>query len=149
MKAVPESLETWLKYFAQAVRDRDFDAGKKLFFAGSISFGTVCQRSENLDELITNQWQIVWPNTRDFDFEYDSARAIVTETTATVITGWQSTGFDREQIPQQRQGRATIVFQKYAGNWLAIHSHFSINPTFIHDPVIWHGTASRSDRQLL
>jgi ketosteroid isomerase-like protein len=144
MKAVPEFLENWLKFFSRSVRDQDFEAGKKLFHISSVSFGTVCPRSENLDELIARQWQVVWPNTQDFDFEYASAQATVSAGMAVVCTGWRSTGFDKNLDPVSRQGRATIVLQKFAGNdWLAIHSHFSLNPTQPHDPVLWHTAASR------
>jgi ketosteroid isomerase-like protein len=144
MKAVPKLLENWLKFFSRSVRDQDFAAGKKLFHMDSVSFGTVCPRSENLDELIARQWQVVWPNTQGFDFEYSSARATVATDMAVVCAGWQSTGFDKNLNPISRRGRATIVLQKFAGKgWLAVHSHFSINPTQPHDPVFWHTVASR------
>jgi ketosteroid isomerase-like protein len=144
MKGVPEFLQDWLRLFAQSVRNQDFNAGKKLFHADSISFGTVCSRSENLDELVSQQWQIVWPNTEGFDFEYASARATVAADLAVACVGWQSTGFDKNLSPVSRQGRATIVLQKFTGDdWLAIHSHFSLNPTQLHDPVLWHTVATQ------
>lgn len=144
MKAVPDFLENWLRLFAQSVRDQDFDTGRKLFQADSVSFGTVCRRSENIDDLISRQWQVVWPNTQGFDFEYDSARATVNGSTAIILAGWQSTGFDKNQIPFQRRGRATLALQKSTDRWLAIHSHFSINPTLTHDPILCHEKTPQS-----
>jgi ketosteroid isomerase-like protein len=135
MKAVPDFLENWLRLFARSVRNQDMIAGKKLFQAKAISFGTVCPRSESLDELVSRQWQVVWPNTRDFDFEYDTARAIADENLAVLIAGWKSTGFGSADRMFSRSGRATIVLGKTAAGWQAVHSHFSIKPTHAHDPI--------------
>ena len=107
MQGVSDFLENWLRLFAAAVRARDFASGRKMFDGGVISFGTVCFRVENLDELALQQWRLIWLNTTDFDFEYDSARAAVDENLATVIATWKSTGYDREQMPHERRGRAS------------------------------------------
>ncbi len=128
MRAVPDFLESWLRLFAVAVRARDFASGRKMFDDGVISFGTVCFSAENLDALAQQQWRLIWLNTTDFDFEYDSARAVVDERLAIVIATWQSTGHDREQKPYERRGRATIVLRKDGAGWRAIHTHFSLAP---------------------
>jgi ketosteroid isomerase-like protein len=138
MQRIPDFLENWLKDFSAAVRRRDYVSGKNLFAGGADSFGTVCARAENLEELIARQWRQVWPKTKDFDFEYDAARAVVTDKLVTIFTGWRSTGFDPDQNPVERCGRATIVLQRSAAGWQAVHTHFSINPHHDHDPVFRH-----------
>jgi ketosteroid isomerase-like protein len=141
MQAVPDFLEKWLKDFSEAVRKRDFASGENLFEDGTVSFGTVCFRAENLDELVARQWRRVWPRTADFDFDYASARAIVTGDSATVVTGWRSSGFDHDGNSVERSGRATIVLQKSAAGWKAIHTHFSISPQPDHDPLFRHAAS--------
>lgn len=143
MQDVPRHLERWLRCFARAVRERDFAAGKKLFDDGVTSFGTVCFRMENLEELAAHQWGIVWSRTADFDFEYATARAALDEKLAAVIAEWRSTGFDAAQKPFPRRGRATIVLRKTLPGWRAIHTHFSIEPTAadIHGPILRHPRA--------
>ena len=128
MQHVPDFSKNWLRHFAAAVRARDFASGGKMFDGDVISFGTVCFRVENLDELAQQQWRLIWLNTTDFDFEYDSARAVVDENLAAVIATWKSTGYDRKQKPFERRGRATIVLRKGRSGWKAIHTHFSLSP---------------------
>jgi ketosteroid isomerase-like protein len=135
VKAAPEALKGWLKLFAQAVRERDLVSGRKLFDRQVISFGTVCFRAESLDELVCQQWEIVWPDTRNFDFEYDSARALVEGRIAVLIAQWQSTGFNGHQTSISRHGRATIALRRTARTWKAMHTHFSVDP-FQNDPVL-------------
>jgi len=128
MKTLPKPLKNWLRKFSGAVRRRDFATGEILFADGVISFGTVCFRTENLGELSTRQWRKVWPRTKDFEFDYKSARAIVAADLAAVLANWRSTGFDRDKIPFGRRGRATIVLRKCAAGWKATHTHFSLKP---------------------
>jgi ketosteroid isomerase-like protein len=135
VKVASESLKDWLRLFSRAVRERNLMSGKKLFQRQVVSFGTACFRAGNLDELVRRQWKIVWPDTRNFDFEYDSAQAIVEGKTAVLVTDWQSTGFNGRQTPVSRHGRATIVLKKSSTGWKAVHTHFSIDPSQ-HDPVL-------------
>jgi ketosteroid isomerase-like protein len=131
----PKPLKAWLKDFSSAVRNRDIASGKRLFDEEVVSFGTACFRAENLDELVSRQWDIVWPGTRDFDFHYDSIRSVVNGKTAAIITDWESKGANGRQRAVLRSGRATIVLQKSKAGWKAVHTHFSINPSQ-HDPVL-------------
>jgi len=135
MKALPKPLKSWLRKFSGAVRGRDFASGEVLFADAVISFGTVCFRAENLDELSTRQWRKVWPRTKQFEFEYESARAIVASDLAAVMANWRSTGFDRSKATFGRRGRATIVLRKSAGGWKAVHTHFSLKPAPRHDSL--------------
>lgn len=123
-----QELDAWLRAFSRAVRDRDFASGKSLFDAGVVSFGTVCSRADTLDELQANQWQFIWPNTRDFDFEYAEAATLVEGDQAVIVAGWSSTGFKVDGAPFQRRGRATIVLRRQLSEWKAVHTHFSLEP---------------------
>ena len=127
MNAKIVSWERWLEGFSETVRARDFSKGKRLFSKGVVSFGTVCVRAKNLDELVAKQWKLVWPKTKDFKFDCESARVIKNADHAVIIAGWRSTGF-RNKIPFARRGRATIVLEKSANCWKALHTHFSLEP---------------------
>ena len=136
METLPRDIESWLKDFSRAVRDRDFASGKRLFEDGVISFGTVCFRVEGLDALAAQQWQAVWPNTENFEFEYASARAFVGGKQATVIADWSSTGLARGGSSFQRRGRSTLVLRRGASGWKAVHTHFSLAPAHQDDPLL-------------
>ncbi len=118
----------WLKHFAAAVRKRDFAAGRALCHSDICSFGTVVFRAAHLDDLEANQWQIIWNSTRDFDFDYASADAIVDSSLAVLLTTWHSAGADASGNEFERRGRATVVLQRHGGQWLAVHTHFSSQP---------------------
>lgn len=144
-----EDLEIWLRSFSKAVRERDFTTGKGLFDERVMAFGTVCCRAENLQELFTNQWQLIWPNTKDFDFEYATARTTTDQNLAVIVTEWQSTGFDVAKKEFVRHGRATIVLQRAGSIWKAVHTHFSLTPppNAIHAPLPCHpGQLSSASR---
>ncbi|MBC8096500.1 MAG: nuclear transport factor 2 family protein [Akkermansiaceae bacterium] len=134
-----EDITHWLRSFSTAVRDQDFKAGKLLFDGRVVSFGTVCVRAENLDELESHQWRSVWPNTRDFEFDYTATRVLVEAGQTVVLTHWSSTGLTGDDQPFQRRGRATLVLRKDASQWKAIHTHFSIEPMSKHDPLFRQG----------
>jgi ketosteroid isomerase-like protein len=126
MQSLTPNLENWLKRFAQAVRERDYIAGRKLFDESVVSFGTVCYHADKLDELVAKQWRIAWPNTKDFDFDYASAGVLLEAEQAVVITHWHATGSRRDGTARRRRGRATIVLQNDASGWKAVHTHYSL-----------------------
>lgn len=83
---------------------------------------------ENLGDLAAHQWQLIWPKTENFDFDYASARAVVEANLAVIMADWSSTGFNRDKIPFPRRGRTTIALKKSASEWKAVHTHFSLDP---------------------
>jgi ketosteroid isomerase-like protein len=133
---VPEAIELWMRAFSEAVRKRDFASGRELFDDRVMSFGTVCVRAETLDDLASRQWSVIWPNTRGFEFEYESSRALVGEGQATVMAHWSSAGLGAGGALFQRRGRATIVLAHDGLRWKAVHTHFSINPDSIDDSLL-------------
>lgn len=128
MEPLPDFLEQWLRDFSRAVRDRDFRSGRDLFDEKVISFGTVCSRAENLDELMQQQWQLIWPNTEGFDFEYHSARSALSERQIVIISGWHSRRLVPDGQMLLRQGRATLVLKREGNDLRAVHTHFSMLP---------------------
>ena len=128
MSSVQDVIRSWLEAFARAVRDRDFDAGRAMFASDVVSFGTVAQRAVGLDELVRRQWASVWPVTEGFDFDYEQIHGGGTDTVAWVTAPWSSTGYESDLRPFARTGRATIVLEQRDGQWLAVHTHFSMVP---------------------
>jgi ketosteroid isomerase-like protein len=128
MTILTESAQHWLRTFARAVRDRDFAAGRTLFAKDVISYGTVCRRADNLEQLEGLQWRAVWPVTEGFEFDYESARGEVGGDGITIIAEWSSTGFDPERRPRLRRGRSTILLRQFPEGLRAVHTHFSMNP---------------------
>jgi ketosteroid isomerase-like protein len=118
----------WLKAFAQAVRDRDFEAGRRCFEDHAMGFGTVCVRADGVAELEQRQWRAVWPVNEGFDFDYDDVRVFGGKDTLTVATCWRSTGLPGSRQLGVRCGRASLVLQRRDGVWRAVHSHFSLDP---------------------
>jgi ketosteroid isomerase-like protein len=126
---LPSALSTWLGAFAAAVRAKDFAAGRALFDPGVIAFGTVCPRADGLDQLVEDQWSVIWNGTSGFDFDYATAECFVAGAQASIVATWTSTGFTPDRRPFQRRGRATLVLHASNGLWKAVHSHFSLTPT--------------------
>jgi ketosteroid isomerase-like protein len=118
----------WLQDFATAVRRRDLEAGRALCDGAIHSFGTVCWRSEDLDTLVREQWEQIWPHTRDFDFDSETVRAAASGDVAVLVTTWSSRGLDADGTLFPRRGRATIVLGRQGDDWKAIHTHFSLDP---------------------
>jgi ketosteroid isomerase-like protein len=91
---------------------------------------------EGIDALAVRQWQVVWPNTEDFEFDHSSARVFVDAESATVIAGWTSTGLMPDGRRFQRLGRSTLVLRRRASGWKAAHTHFSLAPAQQDDPLL-------------
>jgi hypothetical protein len=58
------ALDAWLRAFASAVRERDYDAALEMFAEGSAGFGTVTGRWDGRAQLEREQWQAVVPACR-------------------------------------------------------------------------------------
>jgi len=122
---LPAGVAAWLRDFASAVRERDLAAGRALFDAGVVAFGTLCPRANGLDELVAKQWHPVWSETDGFDFDLDGVVAAVDGAHAVVAATWSSRQRDAGGA---RRGRATLVLRRTGGRWRAVHTHFSLMP---------------------
>ena len=50
------------------------------------------------------------------------------ETIEAGVATWTSTGFHEDGTPFHRPGRATVILERRDGQWLSVHTHFSLNP---------------------
>jgi ketosteroid isomerase-like protein len=122
------ALRRWFEELQACVRKVDFAAGRALFAEDVIAFGTKADIVGGLDPLAANQWQPIWPNIADFTFLLDHLHAGHDGDLAWGVIPWTSTGFHPDGTPFDRPGRATVIFVRRDGRWLARHSHFSLNP---------------------
>ncbi len=136
MQPLPAAADTdqdyfrhWLETFAGYVRDVDYRSARPLFHPDVIAFGTHRDVIASLEQWVNSQWDNVWPRTTDFEFDLPSTRILSSDdnTMATVIAPWNSTGYDQNNKPFERPGRATLVFHKHAPLWVCVHSHMSLN----------------------
>lgn len=121
-----DEIERWMEAFAAAVRAVDYARGAALFHPAALGFGTVVERADGVERLVREQWRKVWGVTQGFRFD-PGARIRVAGGTAWVAATWSSTGF-RSGEPFARVGRATLVLERTASGWLAVHTHFSLRP---------------------
>jgi ketosteroid isomerase-like protein len=122
------ALRAWFEALQDCVQRVDFEGGRRLFAEDAIGFGTKASLAVGRDTLEASQWRGIWPNIRDFHFNLGDLRWGASGGQAWAIATWGSTGFDRDGKPYDRPGRATVIFRRENGRWLAIHSHFSLYP---------------------
>lgn len=124
----------WFARLSAACAAVDYDAGARIFAHDVASFGTKADIVTGLGPLRQNQWEGIWPNIGDFAVDLTSVRGGGDGNFAWGIAVWHSTGFDEQGEPFERPGRATVVLEhrrtesEPGGEWLAVHTHFSLNP---------------------
>lgn len=128
MSTLSEPIETWLKTFAKAVRERDFTTGERLFDRDVVAFGTAGFRLNGLAQLVADQWKAIWPKTTGFDFDLATTHVVQDGTLAIVVAEWSSQGIDGEGRTFPRRGRSTLVLRDGAEGLKAVHSHYSMAP---------------------
>ncbi len=125
-ESVP-SVAAWLRGFAAAVRERDYDRAREMFHPDAEGFGTVAERWIGLDQLYAEQWHGVWERTTGFDFDLGSATVFADDGVLIAISDWSSEGAGPGGAVGLRQGRATIALVGDA-TLRAVHTHFSMVP---------------------
>lgn len=127
------SIRRWMAEWEGYIAARDFGAARRMFHDGILGFGSVTDVATGLDQLEAEQWRLVWPNMRDFRFEQDHMKIVVSadRLLATVAVTWGSTGCFPGRAPFPRLGRATLVLGRddLGQPWRAVHTHFSLNPS--------------------
>ena len=123
-----EAVREWFAQFGAACARVDYEAGRSLVASDVVSFGTRAEVVSGLDLLEANQWRGVWPNITDFKIDLKSVHAAGEGSTAWGVATWTSTGYDEEGKPFPRPGRATVALERRDGRWIAVHTHFSLNP---------------------
>ena len=120
-------MRTWLSDFEAACRGRDFDAGRKMFAEDALAFGTWATAVSGLPNIEREQWRNVWPRIRDFRFGEHPAVQVSGES-AWIASEWSSEATGPDGRPFRRPGRGTFVLARRGGQWLCVHSHFSLLP---------------------
>lgn len=123
----------WLNTWQDLTAAQDYDSARALFDVTVVGFGTVADRTQGVDALVQSQWLNVWSRTRGFAFVPETVEvwpsASAYDQAMTVAVQWTSEGQDsRTGKFFERAGRATIVLRKQISGWLAVHTHFSLNP---------------------
>jgi ketosteroid isomerase-like protein len=128
MAPTPATPEAWLRTFEATVRARDFAGGRTMFADDAVAFGTWARAVSGLDNIVREQWQNVWPRIQNFRFDPD-ARVRTSGDSAWIAAGWQTEATGPDGLPFTRPGRGTFVLERRRGEWLAVHSHFSLLPS--------------------
>jgi catechol 2,3-dioxygenase-like lactoylglutathione lyase family enzyme len=98
-------LRDWLRQLEACVRAQDFAAGRALCVPELLAFGTPAEMVES-DE---------------FTIDADKAQGAIQGDRGWVAARWHSRG--------RPGGSLTILFERRAGRWLALHTHFSLSLT--------------------
>jgi ketosteroid isomerase-like protein len=122
-------IRAWLDRFAAAVRAIDYDAGRQLFAAEVIGFGTAGVRLQGLDALVALQWEKIWPVTSGFHFHMENLACGGEGDIAWAAVPWTSWGRRASSESFERHGRATYILHRRNGQWQALHSHHSLDPS--------------------
>lgn len=128
------AVREWFRRLSGACAAVDYAAGERIFAQDVASFGTKADIVTGLERLRSNQWEGIWPNIAHFQIDLDSVQGGGDGDTAWGIAVWSSTGFDENGDPFDRPGRSTVVLERRktesnpGGEWLAVHTHFSLNP---------------------
>jgi len=118
----------WLMSFQECVRAQDFVRARTMFAANVIGFGTRADIAVGLDALERDQWRQVWPRIRDFAFQVDALHCFGGDRGLCIMVPWASLGVGGDGSTFPRAGRATIMLAPPGSAWVAVHTHFSLEP---------------------
>ena len=127
--AVEDDIRAWLAEMETCVRSVDYARGRTIFAPDVVAFGTRGTRLDGLEATERDQWRRVWGTIRGFTFLVDHLVWGRSGDLAWLACPWTSEGFGPDGAPFARPGRMTVVLERRDGRWLAVHSHFSLNPT--------------------
>jgi ketosteroid isomerase-like protein len=125
---VGQAVREWFQTLERSVRRVDYPTMRHYFAPDVLSFGTRADVVSGLDALMANQWSGIWPNIRDFTIDFDQLHWGASGDLAWALAPWNSTGFHPDGTSFPRPGRATVIFERRQGKWLATHTHFSLSP---------------------
>jgi catechol 2,3-dioxygenase-like lactoylglutathione lyase family enzyme/ketosteroid isomerase-like protein len=112
-------LRDWLRRLQTCVRNQDFAGGRALCVPELLAFGTRAEIVEGVEQVME----------RDFTIDAEKAQGAIQGDRGWVAAHWDSLGVRPDGSTFARPGRLTIVFERRAGRWLALHTHFSLSPT--------------------
>ena len=126
-----DDIATWFETWDKLVDGVDFVSARELFEDDVIGFGTRMDTVKGLEHLEGEQWRRVWPTIEDFRFDIDTLECLISpdRLQGVGIVVWHSTGFGKDRVSFQRNGRATVVFCRYSVDelWKGAHTHISLN----------------------
>jgi ketosteroid isomerase-like protein len=122
------AVRQWFARLGHCCAAVDYASARVIFAPDVVSFGTRANIVSGLDALQKDQWEGIWPNIRDFKIDLAGIHSSGDERHAWGVATWTSTGFDEKGVPFHRPGRATVILERRGDKWLAIHTHFSLNP---------------------
>lgn len=128
MRDADREVVRWLSEFEAACRGRDFAAGRRMFAADAVAFGTWAATVSGLDNIELEQWRNIWPRIRGFRFEAHPFVSVSGDS-AWLAALWSSEATGPDGRSFTRSGRATFVLSRQHGRWIAVHSHVSLAPT--------------------
>jgi ketosteroid isomerase-like protein len=123
-----EAVKEWYGRLSQNCAAVDYDSTMPMVADDVLSFGTKADIVSGRDYLRKNQWEGIWPNIRGFKVNMDSIHSGGNGDFAWGIATWTSTGFHEDGTSYHRPGRATTLLERRNGEWLVVHTHFSLNP---------------------
>ena len=123
-----KSIRDWFREMERYTQNLDFTRARKLMAADVLAFSTRTNVMTGIDALVEDQWTPTWPRLRDFTYDLDQLHVRVSGDFVLAVVPWNSTGFDSDGRSFLRPGRATIILEQQNGDWLAIHSHYSLAP---------------------
>lgn len=112
-------LRDWLRRLQTCVRNQDIAGGRALCVPELLAFGTRSEMVEGVEQVME----------RDFTIDAEKAQGAIQGDQGWVAARWDSLGVHPDGSTFARPGRLTIVFERRAGRWLALHTHFSPSPT--------------------
>lgn len=118
----------WFARLGRYCASVDYGSTRAIFAPDVVSFGTRVDIVSGLDHLQKNQWEGIWPNIQNFKIDLDSIYAGGDDRIAWGVATWTSTGFHEDGNSFFRPGRATVILERRNGEWLSVHTHFSLNP---------------------
>ena len=122
------AVRQWFGLLGEYCANEDYESTRAIFADDVASFGTKADIVTGLDRLQTNQWEGIWPNIQNFRFDLNNIVSGGSDGLAWGIATWTSIGFDEVKKSYPRPGRATVVLERQQMTWVAVHTHFSLNP---------------------
>ena len=123
-----EAVRHWFALMGRYCASVDYDAAERIFAEDVVSFGTAMDIVSGRRALREGQWESIWGNITGFEMDLDNVSARGSGDQAWGVVTWTSTGYDADHNPFHRPGRATVTLERRDGNWLAVHTHFSLFP---------------------
>jgi len=123
------AIRGWFRHLEACVRAVDYQAARPIFAPEVVGFGTFGAILEGLEVLVADQWRNVWPNIEAFTFDLDTLHWGAEGDLAWAVCVWNSQGRRADGTAFPRPGRATVILQRRADAWLAVHTHFSLFPS--------------------